>query len=446
MDELGFGMGELRGMVPRGCRLDPYAPEAVPEFDIRGDFITYASPDATYHVTQQLLEGAQKSILIGIYDFSSERARDLVLAAQRRGVKVSVMVDLDNAKGEPVVWQALVAQGCKGVPAPSCASKFARYFPSCHEKVIVVDGEWVMVQSGNYTQASIPPNGDGAPPAAGAFVPGNRDTGVAIRSPELAAYFSTVLRGDMTLELDGENTRAAGAGDVVEPPPSVRATKPPRAPATLFPSQHYHPGKPVHVTPVISPDNYMQVVPPFLASATRSILIEEQYIRGHQPEVARLLDAIRSAMRAHPKLDVRIVVAPGFGSANDPLPYEGVEDFGLEPAKHVRYLNPALFVHCHNKLIIVDGRWVLVGSQNWSDFAVSRNREASLLLPYPPIARYFTAIFKYDWKTGVVPRRPGGRDVRPAPPEGNALMPESAVSGLELEKTLPVSLADYIEV
>jgi hypothetical protein len=90
----------------------------------------------------------------------------------------------------------LVDAGVEGVPAPSCASQHARYFPSSHEKVIVIDDLWTLVQSGNYTGNSIPENeADGGDPDH--FQKGNRDMGVAVRSAPLAAFFTKVLRSDM---------------------------------------------------------------------------------------------------------------------------------------------------------------------------------------------------------------------------------------------------------
>jgi phosphatidylserine/phosphatidylglycerophosphate/cardiolipin synthase-like enzyme len=50
-------------------------------------------------------------------------------------------------------------------------------------------------------------------------------------------------------------------------------------------------------------------------------------------------------------------------------------------------------------MVIVDGAAVLVSSQNWSDFAVSKNREAGLWVPHTEIAQYFTPILETDWST-----------------------------------------------
>jgi len=53
----------------------------------------------------------------------------------------------------------------------------------------------------------------------------------------------------------------------------------------------------------------MQVIPGLLAAATRSIAIEQQYIRGDQPAIRTLLGAIRAARSQRPALQVRIVLA-----------------------------------------------------------------------------------------------------------------------------------------
>ena len=155
-------------MVPRQCKLKPYKPVEIEKLAIAGEFILYASPDSTYARTRQLLDDAKTSILIGIYDFTADYMRDILTSALDRGVAVSIMVDLDNRKGEPELWEQMIEDGITGIPAPSCASKKSRYFSSCHEKVIVIDNEWTLIQSGNYTDNSIPKNEiDGCDPADG---------------------------------------------------------------------------------------------------------------------------------------------------------------------------------------------------------------------------------------------------------------------------------------
>jgi phosphatidylserine/phosphatidylglycerophosphate/cardiolipin synthase-like enzyme len=423
----------------RQCKLRAYNSTEVPELQLKAEFITYASPDSTYAVTKQLLDQAQRSIVIGIYDFDAKHIRDILLKAVQRGVTVTIMLDLDGRKGEPETWEELIQGGCEGVPAPSCASKRVRYFASSHEKVIVIDDEWTLVQSGNYTNNSIPKNAaDGVLPAdPKLFVPGNRDMGVAIRSEVLATYLAGILRSDMQLELDGERRGQQMPAEGVAERVVLTAARPSKPPPKLFPSRRFNPRKPVRVLPVLSPDNYMQVIPGFLASATKSILIEQQYIRATQPEIRKLLEAIHTAMANNPGIDVRIVLGRPRDLDQELVALEEMERFGLRLGKHIRYINPRYLVHCHNKLIIVDRASVLVSSQNWSDPAVAKNREGGLLLRYPAIARYYASLFNVDWRTGLrTLRRTGLPHGLSSIPPGVPAMPD----------TIEVSLGDYLEV
>jgi phosphatidylserine/phosphatidylglycerophosphate/cardiolipin synthase-like enzyme len=86
----------LLEMVGRGCHLEDYQKQDIPSFQVRGDIIAYASPDSTFAVTKQLLDEAQTSILIGIYDFTATYMEEIFLAAMARGVKVSMMLDIDS--------------------------------------------------------------------------------------------------------------------------------------------------------------------------------------------------------------------------------------------------------------------------------------------------------------------------------------------------------------
>jgi len=240
-------------LVPRNCRLEHYDKIAVPSFQVSDQIIAYTSPDSTFAVTKRLLDTAKKSILIGIYDFTAEHIKQLVLAAMRRGVKVKLMLDIDT-KDERKLFDELVQFGVAGTPAPSCASKHIHVFRSSHEKVIVIDDEWTLVQSGNYSNHSIPLNTtDGGD--RNHFITGNRDTGLAIKSRELAKFFSKILNSDIALETGAE------AAPAIEEDLFLVEAAPKKIPDTLFPSKTFKLTSKLKVQPVLSPDNYMDVVP-----------------------------------------------------------------------------------------------------------------------------------------------------------------------------------------
>ena len=84
-------------------------------------------------------------------------------------------------------------------------------------------------------------------------------------------------------------------------------------------------------------------------------------------------------------------------------------------------------------MIVVDSNSVLVSSQNWSDFAVSKNREAGLLIRYADLAKYFADVFNVDWDTGL-------KRLTVTIPE--LFAPESLASG----KTVSLNFGDYVDV
>jgi len=51
-------------------------------------------------------------------------------------------------------------------------------------------------------------------------------------------------------------------------------------------------------------------------------------------------------------------------------------------------------VTSHDKMIIVDGKLSIVGSTNWSYYALERNNEASVLIHSEEVADYFIKYFE----------------------------------------------------
>ncbi|WP_078228517.1 phospholipase D-like domain-containing protein [Flavobacterium sp. LM4] len=383
-------------MVGRNCRLEQYTKIQVPSFKISGRFVTYASPDSTYYATQKFFEQAEESILIGIYDFSAEHMVACIKDAIDRGVTVSLMLDIDSSK-ELEVYKKLQKYGVECIPAPSCASENIHYFSSSHEKVIVIDNQWTLIQSGNYSDNSIPYNKGNGEIIEGSFKNGNRDMGVAIESKPLAKFFTQILRADMQLE------RSAAGEEKIQ---SLLSTSeflieaPAKRPSILFPSEEFNHTHRVQVQPILSPDNYMSEIPNFIRTAKKSIKIEQQYIRVGQVEISKLLQAINEAKEnGDENFSVQIIVAPPNprGGAKDAEKTQKEVDVLRGMGFEVLLLSNKHFVHCHNKLLIVDDEAVLISSQNWSDSAVVKNREAGIIIYDKEITKYYGKIFDADW-------------------------------------------------
>jgi phosphatidylserine/phosphatidylglycerophosphate/cardiolipin synthase-like enzyme len=135
---------------------------------------------------------------------------------------------------------------------------------------------------------------------------------------------------------------------------------------------------------------------------------------------------------------VRIVLGKIFGGAagveKERKNLENIRKiFGLKLGDQIRFIDTKRFVHCHNKLVLVDNEAVLVSSQNWSNAAVLENREAGLLIHYPDLAAYFAAIFDSDWSTAV--------RTLPARPEPELIAPDALARG----NFVTVNYGDYVQ-
>ena len=75
----------------------------------------------------------------------------------------------------------------------------------------------------------------------------------------------------------------------------------------------------------------------------------------------------------------------------------------------IKKVNVLVQERCHTKAVVVDSKVVLIGSHNWTNQGAIANRDASLIIQHPGIARYFEEIFLFDWENLT-------REPRPRPP------------------------------
>lgn len=139
---------------------------------------------------------------------------------------------------------------------------------------------------------------------------------------------------------------------------------------------------------VVSPGAEEEILA-LIALANDSIDIE-MYLFTNDGMAGALADAKRRGVA------VRVVVdRKGSG--------EGVDDvlsilsFNGIPVRR----SSGEFETTHSKFAIFDGRIVLVGSHNWTHYAMDRNREVSVVLEDSSLAQRLLRIFEEDWNSAT---------------------------------------------
>jgi len=140
---------------------------------------------------------------------------------------------------------------------------------------------------------------------------------------------------------------------------------------------------PIIVTSIFSPDNGMEVVD-FIDSATTTLDIEVYTFSSE--------DALNAVLSAHDRgVNIRIIMEQDIASATNQKTFDKLLAAGIP----VKWASDE-FELTHSKFIIVDGKRVLVGSHNLSKNALTKNREASVIITGPTV-QDFIDVFNNDW-------------------------------------------------
>ena len=223
----------------------------------------------------------------------------------------------------------------------------------------------------------------------------NREWHALVEHEGLAATFRNHL------EQDFEDCTAAAAEEAL-PGPAFDVLVPeeflelPRQPTQFRAFEPLVIQDTLKVQPLLTPDNYPEIIRGLIAGATERVLIENQSFAFWQDVAAMpdhfvaILEAIRERQQAG--LDVRVIFRSGFGKERDVL--RQMKDFGLKAdAQHVRY-----FDTCHTKGMVIDRNIAILGSQNLTAAGTGPNRDASLVIWDARANTYFAELFEYDWQ------------------------------------------------
>jgi phosphatidylserine/phosphatidylglycerophosphate/cardiolipin synthase-like enzyme len=358
------------------------------------------SPDCSYRLLTQAIEGAKKSITAYVYNIGAPYILELLKKKLKEGVTLRVMVDPNDPNdSKSQEFEHLKKLGKFDLQlSPSSAAR--PVFTVCHQKFVVVDHVTTVVESANWATSSIPPA-----TKVGQYVPGNREWLIRVDDKDLAAWFEDLFDKDWNIPPTA-GLAAAAASPVV--------------PAILEDASSFVPleqlfdivaaTKAVNVLPVISPVNYLTKIGELLRSAKSRIWLQQQYITAGDG-VNDLLQIVHDKAKT---CDVRIIVSPKYASSwyasVNTLKAAGL--YGKLRAQNLQHV-----IHCHNKGVLVDDEHVVVSSTNWSENSITRAREAGLLVRSRELTDYYAGVFDLDWKDGTAPTRVSARTVAVAATE-----------------------------
>lgn len=138
------------------------------------------------------------------------------------------------------------------------------------------------------------------------------------------------------------------------------------------------------INPVFSPEDGHEIID-LIDSAEKSIDIEMYVFTSR--------DAVEALERAKQRgVEIRIIIERDIISGQNSEIYNELNSKNIQ----TRYASQS-YALTHSKIIIIDGKKVLVGSHNLSNSALYKNREASVIIGDIVIVYQFINVFEKDW-------------------------------------------------
>ncbi len=385
--------------------------------------LCHASPDAGWPTLKQFLAGVRTNLTAGMYDFTSAHILE-ALDADLKSTKADFHLTLDHPTKNPTADQTddetvgTLKRDLKAhfktawalVRSSPKAPKWI-YPTAYHIKVAVRDESSFWLSSGNWNNSNQPDIDPISDPEGARDVAKNsdRDWHTIVNHAGLAKTYQAFLEHDMkeaeSIESSASAMAVTTAFQAELLPDELATVSAELAFAAKAPSRYFPPLRvpasgtaKIRIQPILTPDNYCQLVVPLIQSATKSFYMQTQYIHpSDNPDDAPLADLINAVIeRQQNGIDVKIILsqwqAQGKGDWLEKLKETGLDLSSVRIQTGV-----------HNKGIVVDSVTVMLGSQNWSGDGVIRNRDASLIIYEPQAAKYFEQIFLHDWQNMARP-------------------------------------------
>jgi phosphatidylserine/phosphatidylglycerophosphate/cardiolipin synthase-like enzyme len=371
-----FGAGRWR---PVGATdLDPVRTDG-------GEATAFVLPDAD-GATAGTLREADDRLLVAGYTLTSERVTEALLAADRTGAEVRVLLEGAPVGGVGERQARLLDRLSEsGVDVRLLAGPHDRYRYH-HPKDAVVDDR-ALVLTENFK-----PAGTGGM--------SSRGWGVVLRDATAADALADLHARDRTWRAATPWTDYRAGRDFSASDPA------------LGEFETRHPPERVRVdsaTVLAAPDNAAAALMAELDAADERVLVQQVEIGGRENRLLR--GVLRAADRG---VAVRIHLSDGWYVEEDNAALAGwlnrradAEGWDLEARVDGRAGGHESYEKIHTKGVIVDDT-VVLGSLNWANDAADRNREVLVALEGEKAAAYYAEVFESDWSGGGERSLPAG--------------------------------------
>ncbi|MFC6864544.1 phosphatidylserine/phosphatidylglycerophosphate/cardiolipin synthase family protein [Halomicroarcula sp. GCM10025817] len=340
------------------------------------DVRVFTLPDAP-RAPLRAIRRADRRVYLAGYTLTSARVADALVAAQRRGADVRVLLE-----GEPVGGRTragartLDRLAGAGIEVRLVAGPHARYRYH-HAKYAVADDRAVVLTE-NWKPAGTGGNS-------------SRGWGVETGQPAVVDGLAATFRAD------------AGWRDAVRWSTYRDGRRFERGePATASYPRRFDP-ETVSVdrtTLLVTPDNAQRELVARVDGATSSVDVVQPTVGAWDEP---LLRALRSAARRG--ITVRLLLSSAWYVREENR--RTVERFDRWADRTGAPLTARLadpsgrYAKIHAKGAVVDDRAVVLGSLNWNEQAATANRETVLVLHGRDVASYYGAVFDADWRGGT---------------------------------------------
>ncbi|ANL33941.1 phospholipase D-like domain-containing protein [Rhizobium phaseoli] len=432
---------------------DPASPYALVPVKERMNAIFHVSPDAGFPCLKAFFSRVKQHLTATMYEWEVNHVSDAIERAISPPNRSLRMVTQKKGVGEEDATEKAVVDmkqriGAKFSHVWASVRGPDRIIPnSYHIKVASRDGEEFWLSSGNWKDSNQPDidpvkNGETSDRP---LLEHNREWHAIIKNQKLAQLFQRYIEYDFSLAtLHPLPVPAKPIVDMELFVPFI-ATEGARGPIKYFTPLTLD--EELEVLPLLTPDRnalgqriFMAAVLDAMQSATSKLYVQNQsfsYTGDDNQEMVRMLELLRQKQRD--KVDVKIIFrdAADYHRTKDledqRALIERLKDFGLDVSRDRLKVQPK----CHTKGVIIDTKIVILGSQNFTNSGALVNRDASLLVRSPKVARYFEDIFEHDWNSlahndvdavrgEVLRARPGE-----SPPPGYKKISLSEVLGLD---------------